>query len=188
VGSPKTLIGGALDAGSTADRAILTEGILDLLSLEELTLGPCFSLPRGAGSLGRAGKKPNPIAAHLAKLASWAKTWVLATDGDDAGDKAADRAVEVLFEAGAESVRRVRYPRGCKDANEVLVQHGPDAVRALIDEAEPIFPANHPGSWADPAELVVSDQPYLVDGLIREGSERSSMGRKRPGRARRPTS
>jgi len=34
----------------------------------------------------------------------------------------------------------VTYPTGCKDANEVLVAQGADALRQLLDGAKPMVP------------------------------------------------
>jgi len=64
---------------------------------------------------------------------------VLATDDDQKG--------RILREELAVRLDRwkcyfVEYPEGCKDANDVLIKYGREAVVALIDNAKPVVPAS----------------------------------------------
>jgi twinkle protein len=66
---------------------------------------------------------------------------------------------------GRERCWRVRWPDGCKDANEVLLQHGRDALRTCIEQAVPypIAGLHEAGEFTD--ELI---------NLYREGRRRGA--------------
>ncbi|MBD2704433.1 toprim domain-containing protein [Spirosoma sp. BT702] len=57
---------------------------------------------------------------------------IIATDGDEPGRALRDELVRRL---GSHRCWLVEYPEGCKDANEVLIKHGNDAVRKLWSTA-----------------------------------------------------
>jgi twinkle protein len=63
---------------------------------------------------------------------------VLAGDMDEAGRKMTE---DIARRVGRERCARVTWPDGCKDANEVLVKIGPQAVKEAIESAEP-FPTD----------------------------------------------
>ncbi|SMF90870.1 twinkle protein [Azospirillum oryzae] len=67
------------------------------------------------------------------RLASVRKI-IIATDGDGPGGNLAE---ELARRLGKERCWRVRYPEGCKDANDVLLKLGPDALRLMIESAQP---------------------------------------------------
>jgi twinkle protein len=60
---------------------------------------------------------------------------ILATDADRKGLVLRD---ELAIRLGRTRCWFVTYPKGCKDANEVLVRHGADALRAMIADAKPM--------------------------------------------------
>lgn len=62
------------------------------------------------------------------------KRFVLAVDNDAPGIRL---AAELVRRLGASRCSFVTYPEGCKDLNEVLLKHGPDAVRDVLDGAKP---------------------------------------------------
>ena len=62
---------------------------------------------------------------------------MLLYDADDAGQKAAERAVEVLLEAGLE-VRVVVLPRG-RDVDEILLEDGEEALDRILTSALNLF-------------------------------------------------
>ncbi len=159
---PSPLLGMLPGSDFTVELAIIAEAIIDALSFIESGESEAYSLPNGTPSVEK-------IRDCLEELASRVKTWVIATDGDEAGEKAAEEIVDVLFGAGAEDVRRVHYPDGTKDANEVLVKYGSEAVRALCEEATPFFPSKHPKRWADPLFEEREPRVPIVDRLISEG-------------------
>jgi twinkle protein len=65
------------------------------------------------------------------------KKIILATDGDQKGRVLRD---ELALRLGRPRCWYVTYPNGCKDANEVLVRHGADALRQLLEDAKPMVP------------------------------------------------
>ena len=65
------------------------------------------------------------------------KKVILATDGDQKGCVLRD---ELALRLGRPRCWYVSYPHGCKDANEVLVRHGADALRELLEGAKPMVP------------------------------------------------
>lgn len=94
----------------------ITEGELDAISVSK-SFGhrwPVVSLPDGTGSVRKA----------LTNYYDWLDGFekiVLAFDQDEHGQKAAAEAIELL---PAGKVHIMRFPEGCKDANETLVKHG----------------------------------------------------------------
>jgi twinkle protein len=70
---------------------------------------------------------------------------ILATDGDEKGILLRD---ELAARIGEAFCWFVEYPPGCKDANDVLLRHGPDTLREMIDAAKPLRPG-HLVSYSD---------------------------------------
>ncbi len=117
-----------LNACADREEIIITEGEIDALSFYEAGLVNVVSVPNGA-SKGNARLEylDNCLDAFAGK-----KKIYLCTDGDEAGVTLRD---ELARRLGKERCYRVEYPEGCKDANEVLLRHGKDAVQALIANA-----------------------------------------------------
>ncbi|WHZ17395.1 MAG: hypothetical protein OJF52_004247 [Nitrospira sp.] len=119
----------------TEDWAVIVEGECDKLALEVSGICNAVSVPDGAPP---ANSKPSDAkfeyltncAAHLDPL----KKIVLAVDSDAPGRTL---EAELARRLGPERCFRVRWPEGCKDANEVLVQRGADELRRCITEAKP---------------------------------------------------
>jgi twinkle protein len=79
------------------------------------------------------------------KILNAAKKVYLAIDGDDPGMALGE---ELSRRIGRAKCWLVKWPKECKDANDTLMKHGPEAVRAAIDNAEPwpvagLFEATH---------------------------------------------
>lgn len=126
---------------------VICEGELDACALVAAAIGNVVSVPDGAQrhDIGTEqivipedkafawlwdvdGLKP-----HIAQF----KTFVLATDNDKPG--------RVLREELAVRLDRwkclyVTYPEGCKDANDVLIQHGSEKLHEIIKSAKPLVP------------------------------------------------
>jgi twinkle protein len=134
-GAERILYG--LDDVATKDTIIIVEGEIDKLSVEVAGFPNCLSVPDGA---------PAPDAqSYTSKFAfltsaesviTSAKQIILATDADAPGQKLLE---ELARRIGPEKCSRVTWPVGIKDANEALVQVGPDFLRSCIVGAEP-FP------------------------------------------------
>ncbi len=109
------------------DELIWVEGELDKLSIEAAGFPSCVSVPNGAadklGFLEGCTEVIEPVKKH-----------VLAGDNDVQGKKLES---ELARRLGPEKCHLVNWPEGCKDANDVLRNHGPEAVRTCIETAKP---------------------------------------------------
>ena len=96
--------------------------------------GNLILVPKGTDDIiPDADTKYNYISADWDAL-SKVKRIILAVDDDEAGRRLADELVRRLDRVRCSFVT---YPETCKDLNEVLVQHGPDAVIEVIKNAKP---------------------------------------------------
>jgi twinkle protein len=115
------------------DAAIIVEGEIDKLSLEEAGFKNCLSVPHGAPSIKSKDYTSKfsfleNCEVFLEKL----KTIVLAVDNDEPGKKLEE---ELARRLGQYRCKRVEWPEGCKDANDVLVKFGPNTLTNCIKEA-----------------------------------------------------
>ncbi len=130
----------------SSDTLVITEGELDALSFLALGVECVVSVPNGAA--GRPGEgdivptadtgfsylwNGNALHPELARF----KRFILATDADQAGQVLRD---ELSIRLGRDRCLFVNYPVGCKDANDVLVNHGREGVLALLHNAQAIVP------------------------------------------------
>ena len=104
-------------------QATVVEGYTDVIACHE------SGLTNVVGTLGTA-----LTAAHARILARLCDTVVLVFDGDEAGRKAADRAVAVFFAAPVD-VRVCVLPEGVDPDDMLKQERGPDAFRRLVDGA-----------------------------------------------------
>lgn len=142
-----------------ADTTIIVEGEMDALSLEEAGCKACVSVPDGAPAANTrdySNKFDFLADERLQKV----KRWVIAVDNDEPGKKLEE---ELSRRLGIEKCLRVTWPENCKDANDVLVTHGAQALRDCITEAQP-YPVEGIFSIFDVAEN--------VDVLYRDGLPR----------------
>lgn len=119
------------------DSAIIVEGEMDKLSLDECGFTNSVSVPDGAPSVSsnNYSHKFSFLEADSEKLQA-IECWVIAVDRDEPGQKLED---ELSRRLGREKCLRVRWPQDCKDANETLVKYGRDVVIGCVSSAEP-FP------------------------------------------------
>jgi twinkle protein len=129
------------DAIDSDGEVVFVEGEMDVLACWEVGLRHVVSLPDGAPAALRDENDParqadrrfealvtcGDVIARMRKI-------VIATDADVPGGYLAEELVRRL---GRARCWRVRWPEGCKDANDVLVQLGPEALRDAIAAAEP---------------------------------------------------
>ncbi|KAK4488077.1 hypothetical protein RD792_003819 [Penstemon davidsonii] len=118
-----------LDDIKEASDVIIVEGEMDKLALEEAGFQNCVSVPDGAPP--KVSNKELPSAEQASRI-------ILATDADPPGQALAE---ELARRLGRERCWRVKWPKkndtDCfKDANEVLMFMGPDALRDVIQNAE----------------------------------------------------
>jgi len=132
-----------LDDIADVNCAIIVEGELDKLALEEAGICNVVSVPTGAPAKVKAGEHA-PEDANFSYIAACAEYLdrldriILAVDNDGPGLALAE---ELARRLGKERCWRVSWPDSgdvcCKDANDVLLTHGADVLRECIDHAEP---------------------------------------------------
>jgi twinkle protein len=125
------------------ETGIIVEGEVDKLALEEAGVRHVVSVPTGAPSKMNGGRL-DPEDAKFSYMAACAEQVdrldriILAVDNDGPGLALAE---ELARRLGKERCWRVYWPDSgavrCKDANDVLLIHGPEVLRECIDRAEP---------------------------------------------------
>lgn len=104
-------------------RAVLAEGYFDVIGL------------LASGVLGAVAGMGTALTADQARLLGrYVDEVTVAYDGDEAGEKAFQRALPVLLQAGLH-VRRAAFPAG-EDPDSLRLAQGPDAVQNAIDGAK----------------------------------------------------
>lgn len=136
-----------LDDIKEAREIIIVEGEIDKLSMEEVGYRNCISVPDGAPSKVSTKELP-PVEQDKKYEYLWnskeyfeqATRIILATDGDKPGQALAE---ELARRLGRERCWRVTWPTRsetenqlCKDANEVLMRLGQEALKKVIEGAE----------------------------------------------------
>lgn len=114
---------------------IITEGEFDALSFEVAGYKNAISVPDGA--INPVAKNVTVKLSYLDECAEYFENInriYLATDNDSAGLRLRE---ELARRLGKYRCWIVNYPDGCKDANEVLVRHGKEKLKELIEKAEP---------------------------------------------------
>jgi twinkle protein len=118
---------------STSDMLLITEGEMDTLALYEAGFRAVVSVPDGAPSPDtKAYATKFDFLEGAECLFEKFKNVVLAVDNDAPGKKLEN---ELSRRIGIDRCMRVVWPEGCKDANDVLVKHGKEALHRCIDEA-----------------------------------------------------
>ncbi len=118
---------------------VITEGEMDALAAIQSGFPYSVSVPNGAP--GQAtddldnAKRYEWVDRHASDLAG-VREFVIAVDNDQPGQHLRADLV-ALF--GADRCKFVEYPEGCKDLNDVLLQHGQEGVTRCIGHAKP-FP------------------------------------------------
>jgi DNA primase len=115
---------GALEPMRSAGRAIVVEGYFDQIALVRAGLGEAVA------TCGTALTEE-----HAKSLSRRTRNVVLLFDGDEAGQRAMLRALEVMLPAGLR-VRAAALPGGA-DPDDFLRREGAEALRKLVDEAKP---------------------------------------------------
>ncbi|KAJ8758612.1 hypothetical protein K2173_000333 [Erythroxylum novogranatense] len=137
-----------LDDIKGAEDIIIVEGEFDKLAMEEAGFHNCVSVPDGAPPSVSPKELP-PVDQDTKYQYLWnckeylnkASRIILATDGDLPGQALSE---ELARRIGKERCWRVKWPKKnefshFKDANEVLMYMGPDALKEVVENAE-LFP------------------------------------------------
>ena len=124
-----------VDRISGVDEAVVCEGEIDCMALYECGFAHSVTLKDGAPATVNASneKRFEALRTHES-LIGRVKRFILAGDMDGPGLALRE---ELARRLGRHRCYLVTWPDGCKDACDVLQQHGPDAVRAAISMAEP---------------------------------------------------
>ena len=112
----------ALEAIRRAERAVVVEGYFDRIALARAGVDEALA------TCGTALTED-----HARNLRRRTRNVVLLFDGDEAGQRAMERSLEVLLPAGLR-VRAALLPAG-GDPDDLLAREGAEALRALVDRA-----------------------------------------------------
>lgn len=125
------------------EQVILCEGYMDVIAMH------AAGFENAVATLGTA-----ITSEHARLLARYTKRVIINYDSDEAGQKAADKAMRLLDEVGLEV--RVLKLTGAKDADEYIRLYGKDAFRSLLEGSRTAFDfklesvlAHHDVSGAD---------------------------------------
>lgn len=119
----RNLFGLNLAKKSKAGYIIVCEGYMDVLSMHQA------GFDNAVASLGTA-----LTAEHGRMLSRYTKEVRLAYDSDEAGVKAAQRAISILGQS-ALAVKVIRM-NGAKDPDEYIKKYGADAFRKVLEQSE----------------------------------------------------
>ena len=152
----------AKEAISKKGHAVLVEGYMDVIACHRAGMNEAVA------SLGTA---LTPQQVRLMKR--WAGQVVVLYDRDEAGQKAAEKACEMIAEEGM--IARVALPPAGQDPDTLLVEKGAAGVMALLDQA--VSPVRHrlirldermkptdPGYWDEAAAaLALARNPIELE-------------------------
>ena len=118
----------------TGDTAVIVEGEIDKLSLYEIGIKNALSVPDGAPSpKAKNYESKFEFLDNCADFIGGIKTFILAVDNDEPGQKLEE---ELARRLGKHRCKKVTWPEGCKDANDVLVKCGSTVLQDVIDQAK----------------------------------------------------
>lgn len=129
------------DGVLSTKKIFITEGEIDALSMYEVGFPYTLSVPNGAGVEEEGKPQTTPRFEFLddpdlVAIIGEMDEIVLATDSDYKGRRLAE---ELAKRFGIERCSRVSFPPDCKDANEVLVKYGADALVDCVLMAKPML-------------------------------------------------
>ena len=114
---------------------IIVEGEMDKLAVEQAGMTYCISVPDGAPApTTKDYSSKFEFLENCKAQLEGVECFALAVDSDEAGKKLEE---ELLHRLGRDKCVLVKWPEGCKDANDVLLTHGAQAVMDCIYNAEP---------------------------------------------------
>jgi DNA primase len=114
----------ALEALRTRERAVIVEGYFDRIAMDRAGVGEALA------TCGTALSED-----HARALRRRVRDVVMFFDGDEAGQRAMLRSLEMLLPQGLR-IAAATIPGGL-DPDEFLAEHGAEALQKLVDTAEP---------------------------------------------------
>lgn len=112
---------------------IICEGEMDPLSYYEAGIPNAVSVPNGTASTSNRDDNNPAFLWEAREHIDRAKKIYISVDNDEPGIKLGE---ELARRIGKHRCWRVDYPEGCKDANDVLMKHGGDALAKCFEDAE----------------------------------------------------
>jgi len=107
------------------DRALVVEGYFDVISLHQA------GFTEAVATCGTALTRE-----HLRRVKNLTRQVIVLLDADEAGSRAAARCLPLFVDAGVQPFR-VQL-QGGKDPDELLREHGPEAMEAALEQNEPL--------------------------------------------------
>lgn len=135
-----------IDAIKGQRECVICEGEIDCMALYEAGIYNAISVPSGAAK----GNLKLEYLDNCWELLEDKERVVIMTDNDEPGKALRD---ELARRLGYHRCLKVEYPKDCKDSNDVLLKHGRDELKRIVEEAK---------EW--PLEGVLS----VMDDLIEE--------------------
>lgn len=139
VRSPKSEVG----EKKVVDTVYVVEGEMDALAMHVAGFDACLSVPNGAPSANVKDfarhfdyiRNSNySLDGHSEGILEEVKEFVIAVDADVPGQRLEQ---ELVRRFGPERCRKVSWPDGCKDANDVLLAYGVEAIKLAVELAKP---------------------------------------------------
>lgn len=150
-----------LDAIAGCETVVIVEGELDRMACIESGIDAVLSVPHGAPNPGtREYSSKFDFLAESAAATAHVKRWIIWADNDEPGHAL---EAELSRRLGRERCSRVMAVGDCKDANDVLIKHGPDAVQRMVAGALP---------WPVEGVYDVAGMSDNIDDLYRHGLPR----------------
>ena len=118
-----------IDGIKGQSRAIITEGEMDALSFYEIGYREVVSVPNGANA------NLDYLDAYIEEYFDDKDVIFVASDSDTKG---VGLRSELVHRFGAERCKIVEYGEDCKDANEVLMKHGREALKKCLENAQDV--------------------------------------------------
>ena len=112
--------------GFCAEQLILCEGYMDVIALHQA------GFPNAVATLGTAITEE-----HARIISRYTKKVIISYDSDEAGQKAANKAMLLLGKVGVEV--RVLKMQGAKDPDEFIKKKGAEAFKSLLTESRTGF-------------------------------------------------
>lgn len=137
-----------------AKELIIVEGECDALALASAGI-PAVSCPNGAPQVV-SGRSFSPeddnkfsYIWEAREVIERCDKIILATDNDKAGHALAE---EIARRIGRAKCWAIQYPQNCKDANDIIRHHGPQALKDVVEKSQPL-----------PLKGVYSAKSYISD-------------------------
>lgn len=122
-----------VDSIKETEDVIISEGEIDALSWKSIGLDFAVSVDKGTSEPGREMGGKLKCLDECGEFLTNKKRFFIAVDNDAPGKYLEETLINRF---GKDSCFIVSYPEGCKDPNEVLTKHGPDALRRCFEKAQ----------------------------------------------------